>query len=253
MHGWSLTDAGRRLSTVYHESDLLVAEAVCGRRARGRRARDRGRGPLGRRLREAPGPHGSSARPGRPPGGPPRGARAPGDRLGERRRAELAERLGRLAVHHERIRALGGGPHGPADGPARARARHRRRRLGPGGVASGPRSRWRPGTWARSPRGTSCAPSASWLTWSIRSEWWPPDASRWPRRRGRPRSPAQRRRGGRDAALIRHRRRQCRPKVARSCSPTWKSASARKKSRSSSAISRTSTARSSPWSTSPRS
>jgi superfamily II RNA helicase len=28
MDGWSLTDAGRRLSRIYHESDLLVAEAL---------------------------------------------------------------------------------------------------------------------------------------------------------------------------------------------------------------------------------
>ena len=65
VHGWSLTDAGRRLSTVYHESDLLVAEALSGGRPRRRRARHRRRSPVRGRLREASGPQGVRPRPGR--------------------------------------------------------------------------------------------------------------------------------------------------------------------------------------------
>jgi len=108
VHGWALTDAGRRLSTVYHESDLLVAEALSGEvladaepsivagvlsavvfeKRRARRAFGAARGA----HREA------TPRPAR--------RKPAGDRLGERRRAELSERLGLLAHHFERIRAL---------------------------------------------------------------------------------------------------------------------------------------------------
>jgi len=105
VRGWTLTEAGTRLSNVYHESDLLVVEALSNevladaepgivagvlsavvferRRARRMAGPSRGRRPQ----------QGGSRRTG-------------GDRLGERRRAELAERLGQLAAHHERLRGL---------------------------------------------------------------------------------------------------------------------------------------------------
>ena len=65
------------------------------------------------------------------------GASRPSDRLGERRRQELAERLGRLSGALRADPGPGGGPHGAADRPARARAGHRGGRLGPGGVVRG--------------------------------------------------------------------------------------------------------------------
>jgi ATP-dependent RNA helicase HelY len=106
VHGWSLTDPGRRLSTVYHESDLLVAEALSGDVLEGaepsivagvlssvvfekRRAR-KVFGPPSRRREQAR----------------PKPRKGTGDRLGERRRVDLGERLVRLQSHYERIRAL---------------------------------------------------------------------------------------------------------------------------------------------------
>jgi ATP-dependent RNA helicase HelY len=103
VRGWSLTDAGARLSTVYHESDLLVAEALSDEVLRGAEPAILA-GVLSavifekRRARRVFGPR---ARPG---AGPRR--KPASDRLGERRRAELSERLEHLALHHERIRAL---------------------------------------------------------------------------------------------------------------------------------------------------
>jgi superfamily II RNA helicase len=97
--GWTLTARGRVLRGVYHEADLLVAEAVlegvlddlepslvaavCSAFVfEPRRARRTGGGP-----RRTP---------------PARPARAP-DRLGQRRREVLAERLGRLATLSARL------------------------------------------------------------------------------------------------------------------------------------------------------
>jgi superfamily II RNA helicase len=104
VHGWSLTDAGARLSTVYHESDLLVAEALSDEVLRDAEPAILA-GVLSavvfekRRARKIFGA--VRARPGA-------GARRKpaSDRLGERRRAELSERLAHLALHHDRIRAL---------------------------------------------------------------------------------------------------------------------------------------------------
>ena len=108
VHGWSLTSAGTRLSTVYHESDLLVAEALSGdvlegaepavlagvlsgvvfEKRRARKAFGPGRSRHGAHLHHTP-------------------RRKPvSDRLGEKRRQELSERLARLTRHYERIRAL---------------------------------------------------------------------------------------------------------------------------------------------------
>jgi len=108
VHGWSLTPAGTRLSTVYHESDLLVAEALSGDVLEGAEPAVLA-GVLSavvfekRRARKAFGP--GRSRHGSPPHHAPR--RKPvSDRLGERRRQELSERLARLAHHYERIRAL---------------------------------------------------------------------------------------------------------------------------------------------------
>ncbi|HEX3333904.1 MAG TPA: DEAD/DEAH box helicase [Acidimicrobiales bacterium] len=104
LEGWELTTAGRRLSRLYHEADLLVAEAL-------------GAGVLTdaepsvlagvlsavvfepRRARRVPGHH--------PHHGPRRGKRrAPlQDRLGDKRLAELAWRGQALAAMAESIRA----------------------------------------------------------------------------------------------------------------------------------------------------
>jgi ATP-dependent RNA helicase HelY len=107
VHGWTLTDAGRRLGTVYHESDLLVAEALSGDVLEGAEPAVVA-GVLSavvferRRVRKVFG----GARSRRAGGGRPPRRRGEGDRLGERRRTELSERLGRLMVHFERIREL---------------------------------------------------------------------------------------------------------------------------------------------------
>ena len=93
MDGWRLTDAGRRLARVYHEADLLVAEAVAGGALDGaepsvlagvlsalvferRRAR-RALGPPARRRRPAARRQAAAGR--RPAGGAPAGraGRAP--------------------------------------------------------------------------------------------------------------------------------------------------------------------------------
>jgi superfamily II RNA helicase len=106
VRGWTLTDAGRRLSNVYHESDLLVAEALSGDALLDAEPAIVA-GVLSavvfekRRARKVFGP----ARARRGPGGRAR-PRYGGDRLGERRRAELSARLGLLAVTYERIRDL---------------------------------------------------------------------------------------------------------------------------------------------------
>jgi superfamily II RNA helicase len=108
VDGWSLTDAGTRLSTVYHESDLLVAEALVGDVLDGAEPAIVA-GVLSsvvfekRRARKAFGP-GRSRRGGYGHDGPR--PKPVSDRLGERRRQELTERLGRLSVHYERIRGL---------------------------------------------------------------------------------------------------------------------------------------------------
>ncbi|MGH9296320.1 MAG: helicase-related protein, partial [Acidimicrobiales bacterium] len=100
---WSLSDGGRRLSRIYHERDLLVAEALRAGVLDGaepailagvlsavvferRRAR-RGTAALRRTAT-------SSVR------------RRHGDRLGEARRAELSERLKALRDHYDRLRGL---------------------------------------------------------------------------------------------------------------------------------------------------
>jgi ATP-dependent RNA helicase HelY len=116
VDGWRLTDAGRRLARIYHDADLLVAEAVSGEALTGaepsvlagvlsslvferRRARRTFTGP------ERPG----RARPGRPArsaqgkGAARRGQG--GDRLGAGRRADLAGRLAVLVEAGEIVRA----------------------------------------------------------------------------------------------------------------------------------------------------
>ncbi len=104
VRDWMLTEAGRRLSSVYHESDLLVAEALANEVLAGAEPAVVA-GVLSavvfekRRARKMFGPR--RTQPGR--GG---SRRSGGDRLGERRRADLAERLGLLTIHHERIREL---------------------------------------------------------------------------------------------------------------------------------------------------
>jgi superfamily II RNA helicase len=108
VHGWSLTPAGSRLSTVYHESDLLVAEALSGAVLEGAEPAVLA-GVLSavifekRRARMAFGS--GRSRNGAPGREPPR-RKPPSDRLGEKRRQEIGERIGRLMVHYERIRAL---------------------------------------------------------------------------------------------------------------------------------------------------
>jgi ATP-dependent RNA helicase HelY len=99
---WRCTDAGRCLARIYHEADLLVAEAIVGGQLDGAEPsvlagvlsavvfeRRRARRPLGHGTRR-----------------PERRARGGGDRLGERRRSDLAQRLAGVQHHGERVRAV---------------------------------------------------------------------------------------------------------------------------------------------------
>jgi len=106
VDGWALTTAGRRLSRIYHEADLLVAEALGTDALRGAEPSVLA-GVLSsvvfepRRARRVPGHHGH-------PHGPRRGKRRSPlqDRLGDKRTAELASRGQALAAIAERIRAV---------------------------------------------------------------------------------------------------------------------------------------------------
>ncbi|MGH8980262.1 MAG: DEAD/DEAH box helicase [Acidimicrobiales bacterium] len=118
IHDWLLLPRGAELARIYHECDLLVAEALREDVLLGaepsvlagvlsslvferRRARRPPPGRAhGRRRSEAEDARGAkSERRGS-------GRRPPSDRLGERRRLELAERLGVLDAAAERIRAV---------------------------------------------------------------------------------------------------------------------------------------------------
>ncbi|HEX4163571.1 MAG TPA: hypothetical protein VHZ05_13800, partial [Acidimicrobiales bacterium] len=101
VEGWALTPAGRQLSRIYHESDLLIAEAL-----RGGLLADAEPSVLAgvlsavvfepRRARRLPGHHHGHRH------GKKRGALA--DRLGDKRTADLGRRCETLAVLAEQIR-----------------------------------------------------------------------------------------------------------------------------------------------------
>ncbi len=61
LEGWTVTEAGARLAGLYHEADLLVAEALEVRPARRSRPGQPGRGCLGLLLRGPPGAGGAVA------------------------------------------------------------------------------------------------------------------------------------------------------------------------------------------------
>jgi len=106
---WRLTESGARLSRIYHEADLLMAEAAVGDTLVGAEPAVIA-GVLSsliferRRARRTPG--GGSHRPRTERRSSERRAKRGGDRLGEGRRAELAERLDLLSAQAERIRTL---------------------------------------------------------------------------------------------------------------------------------------------------
>ena len=109
---WRVTGRGKRLARLYHEADLVVAEAL------GAGVLDGAEPSLvagvlsalvfeRRRARRATAhPVRRGARDHRMPAGRPGAGRRGGDRLGERRRAELAERLGVLERLADVVRAL---------------------------------------------------------------------------------------------------------------------------------------------------
>ena len=102
VDGWTLTPAGHRLSRIYHEADLLIAEALGSDAFSGAEPAVLA-GVLSavvfepRRARRTPGQH-----------GPRRGKRrAPlQDRLGDRRTAELAWRCQAVSAMAERIHTV---------------------------------------------------------------------------------------------------------------------------------------------------
>jgi superfamily II RNA helicase len=101
LQGWSVTPAGRGLSRIYHEADLLIAEALGADLLAGAEPSVLA-GVLSsvvfepRRARRVPG-HQSPRR--------EKQRRPLQDRLGDKRRSELAWRTDALAVLAERIRA----------------------------------------------------------------------------------------------------------------------------------------------------
>ena len=104
VEGWALTDAGHRLSRIYHEADLLVAEALGTGLFEGAEPSVLA-GVLSavvfepRRARRLFG-HGTPAR----RGGTRRGQLQ--DRLGESRRLDLARRCEAVVALAERLRAV---------------------------------------------------------------------------------------------------------------------------------------------------
>ncbi len=111
VKGWTLTDAGHRLSRIYHEADLLVAEALGAGLCEGAEPSVLA-GVLSavvfepRRARRVFG-HGTPAR----RGGTRRGQLQ--DRLGESRRLELARRCEAVGVLAERLRVVEEAHHVP--------------------------------------------------------------------------------------------------------------------------------------------
>ncbi|HEY5245187.1 MAG TPA: helicase-related protein, partial [Acidimicrobiales bacterium] len=97
LDGWRLTSAGSRLARVYHESDLLVAEAVASDVLAGADPSILA-GVLSAVIFER-------RRARRPVGAPARRKKL-ADRLGEKRRAELGQRLADLADLADRVRAF---------------------------------------------------------------------------------------------------------------------------------------------------
>jgi superfamily II RNA helicase len=102
LETWTLTPAGRRLSRIYHEADLLVAEALGADVLAGAEPAVLA-GVLSavvfepRRARRLPGQHGS----------PRNKQRRPlQDRLGDKRRSELAARCDAVIILAERIRGI---------------------------------------------------------------------------------------------------------------------------------------------------
>lgn len=110
LDDWSLTSAGRRLSRIYHEADLLVAEALGSDVLAGAEPSILA-GVLSavvfepRRARRVPGHHGHHGS--RGPHGRKGKRRDPlQDRLGEKRTKDLAARCETLEVMAEHIRAV---------------------------------------------------------------------------------------------------------------------------------------------------
>ena len=102
VDGWTLTPAGHRLSRIYHEADLLIAEALGSDAFSGAEPAVLA-GVLSavvfepRRARRTPGQH-----------GPRRGKRRAQlqDRLGDRRTAEIARRCEAVSAMAERIHTV---------------------------------------------------------------------------------------------------------------------------------------------------
>jgi superfamily II RNA helicase len=113
VEGWGVTRAGRRLARIYHEADLLVAEALATDVLAGAEPSVLA-GVLSavvfepRRARRLPGHHGHGHHGSPGPHGHRKGRRRDGlqDRLGEKRTKDLAARGEALGVLAERLRAV---------------------------------------------------------------------------------------------------------------------------------------------------
>ena len=165
----TLTDAGHRLSRIYHESDLLVAEALAADIFEDAEPAVLAGVRLCRGLRAPPGPApgrfdlGSSSGPGPAGAGPGAQRRPPrkksplADRLGDKRTAELRIRCSRW----RRWPSTCGSPrsttwcHVPASPRAGCPPPSPR---GPVAPPSRPLWAWPPEMWASWPRATSSAP-----------------------------------------------------------------------------------------------
>jgi len=115
LSGWALTPSGHRLSRIYHESDLLVAEALAAEVLTGAEPAVLA-GVVSavvfepRRARRAPGGRGggpvTGGRRGGPPGKPGRRKGPIADRLGDKRALDLHWRCDELLEAAERIRMV---------------------------------------------------------------------------------------------------------------------------------------------------
>ncbi len=246
--GWRLTDQGQLLRAIYHESDLLVAEAIAEGLFDALGPRGTGRGGLGVLLRGQAHPaRGRRAAPGA------KRRRPVNDRLGPQRRGVLAERVAALGVDRgAAARRRGASIACRTPATPTAAVRHHGRRLGARRAPRGRARRRRRRRSARRPRATSCARRKQVADLCEQLA-----RLHRPRRRSPPRRADARDSLLRSVVVAGHRRPPPRRGSASSLEVhaplRRRGVHRRRRPRSCAATSRTSTGPSSPWSTCPRS